>query len=111
MEEIVISMIMVITIIKILMLITIIIMIIILVIMIIMIMTIKITTSKGRISLYNSLYMPYCLFLTNSKTLVTQTPFLIKLTNCNTYLSMQYKSTYPVNGFKGTLTERNYPQC
>lgn len=57
MEEIVISMIMIITMIKRLMLITIIMMIIILVIMIM-----KITTSKGRISLYNSLYMPYCLF-------------------------------------------------
>ena len=55
-------MIMIITMIKRLMLITIIIMIIILVIMIMMIMIMKITTSKGRISLYNSLYMPYCLF-------------------------------------------------
>lgn len=62
MEEIVISRIMIITMIKILMLITIIIMIIILVIMIMMIMIMKIATSKGRISLHNSLYTPYCLF-------------------------------------------------
>ena len=40
----------------------IIIMITILVIMIMMITVIKITFSKRRISLYNSLYMPFCLF-------------------------------------------------
>ena len=45
------------------------------------------------------------------KTWSLKRTFLIKLTNCNTYLSMQYKSTYPVNGFKKkeTLTAGNYP--
>ena len=38
-----------------------------------MIMIIKITTSEGRISLYNSLYMPCRLFWTNSENLVAQT--------------------------------------
>ena len=41
--------------------------------MIRMIMIIKITNSKGRISLYKSLYMPCGLFLTNSENLVAQT--------------------------------------
>ena len=36
-------------------------------------MTIKITNYKGMISLYNSLYLPCCLFLTNSKNLIAQT--------------------------------------
>ena len=38
-----------------------------------MIMIIEITTSKERISLYKSLYMPCDLFLTNSENLVAQT--------------------------------------
>ena len=38
-----------------------------------MIMIIKITTSKGKISLHKSLYMLCGLFLTNSKNLVAQT--------------------------------------
>ena len=46
---------------------------IIIVIMIMMIMIIKITNSKGRISLYKSLYVPCRLFLTNSENLVAQT--------------------------------------
>ena len=54
---------MIITIIKMLLKITIIIIIILIpVIMIMMIIMINITTLKGRISLYNSLYMPCCLF-------------------------------------------------
>ena len=53
---------MIITIVKIPMLITMKTMKIIIVIMILMIMIIKITSSKGRISPYKTLYMPCCLF-------------------------------------------------
>ena len=74
MEEIVIF---VIITIKILMLTTIIIMKSIIVIM--MIMIIKITTSKGRFSLHNSLYMPCCLFWTSSKNSVAQTHIFDKI--------------------------------
>ena len=105
MEEIVIFMI--ITLIKILMLKTTTRMIIILIIM--MITIVRIITSKGMISLCNRLYMLNCLFEPILKTWLLKRTFLIKLTNNNTYLSMQYKPTYPVNGFKGTLTEKNYP--
>ena len=82
---------------------------IIIVIMIMMIMIIKITNSKGRISLYKSLYMPCCLF---EPTLTTQThmlkrTFLTKLTNINTYLSMQFKFIYLTNCMIGTSTEQN----
>ena len=73
MEEIVIFVI--ITIIKILMLTTIIIIKLIIVIMMIMI----ITSSKGRFSLYNSLYMPCCLFWTSSKNSVAQAHIFDKI--------------------------------
>ena len=65
--------------------------------MIMMIMIIKIATSKGRISLYKP----------TLKTWLLKRIFLIKLTNINTYLSMQFKFTYLTNCLKGTSTEQN----
>ena len=80
---------------------------IIIVIMIMMIKIIKITTSKGRISLYKSLYMPCCLFEPTLRTWLLKRTFLTKLTNINTYLSMQFKFIYLTNCLIGTSTEQN----
>ena len=105
MEEIVIFVI--ITIIKILMLTTIIIIKLIIVIM--MIMIIKITSSKGRFSLYNSLYMPCCLFWTSSKNLVAQTHIFDKINEYQYTLKHAIWIYIPSQRFERNLDRAKLP--
>ena len=74
-----------------------------------MIMTIKITNCKGMISLYNSLYLPRCLFLTNSENLVPQTHISDKINEYQYILKHAILLYIPSQQFERNLDRAKLP--